>query len=177
MNNSQLFTPEMMLYITVGLVFVVSLLVLLLSVYVLQVLRTFVEKQMSEEQRVAAASEPSWFAQMWQKWNDFKPIEKEEEILLDHNYDGIKELDNHLPPWWKGLFYVTIVYAVIYLFVFHVFQSAPLQEEQYEIEMAAAAALKASKEADLVIDFDENSVTATSDAVELADGQKFFEMQ
>ncbi len=177
MNNSQLFTPEMMLYITVGLVFVVSLLVLLLSVYVLQVLKAFVEKQMTEEQRVAAAAEPSWFAQLWQKWNDFKPIEKEDEILLDHNYDGIKELDNHLPPWWKGLFYVTIAYAVIYLLVFHVFQTAPLQEEKYDMEMAAAAALKASQEADLVIDFDENTVTASTDAVELADGQKFFEVQ
>lgn len=75
------------------------------------------------------------------------------------------------------MFYVTVVYAVVYLLIFHVFKTAPLQEEQYEREIAAAEALKANAEADLVVDFDENTVTATTDATELADGQKFFEAQ
>ena len=39
------------------------------------------------------------------------PIEKERDILLDHNYDGIRELDNSLPPWWKYSFYLSIVWA------------------------------------------------------------------
>ena len=42
-----------------------------------------------------------------------------EDQLLDHNYDGIKELDNRLPPWWVYLFYVTIVFGVVYLARFH----------------------------------------------------------
>lgn len=170
-------SQETMLYITFGLVFVVSLLVLLVAIYVLQLLKTFIRKEMSAEQLAKYEAEPSWFAKLWASWNDLKPLEEEEDILLDHDYDGIKELDNHLPPWWKGLFYVTIVYAVVYLLIFHVFETAPLQEERYEREIAAADALKASQEAGLVVDFDENTVTATTDAVELADGQKFFEAQ
>ena len=43
-----------------------------------------------------------------------KPIEEEGEIILDHNYDGIKELDNNLPPWWVWGFYATIVFSFIY---------------------------------------------------------------
>jgi cytochrome c oxidase cbb3-type subunit 3 len=38
-----------------------------------------------------------------------EPIENEIDILLDHDYDGIKELDNNLPPWWVYLFYASIV--------------------------------------------------------------------
>lgn len=170
-------SQETVLYVTFGLVFAVALLVLLVAIYVLQLLKTFVNQGISEEQKLAAETQPSYFAKLWMDWNDLKPMEQEEEILLDHNYDGIKELDNHLPPWWKGLFYVTIGYAVVYLLIFHVFSAAPLQEEKYQMEMAEAAAFKAAQEQDLVIDFDENTVTATADAVELADGKQFFELQ
>ncbi|MCO6357754.1 cbb3-type cytochrome c oxidase N-terminal domain-containing protein [Roseivirga pacifica] len=166
-----------MMYMALGLAILVSVLVLVVAVYVLQLLRAFVNLQMTEEQKAARADEPGYFARLWAKWNDFKPMEEEQDIMLDHDYDGIKELDNHLPPWWKGLFYLTIVYAVVYLLIFHVFKTAPLQEEQYEREMAAAEALRASKEADLVVDFDEETVTPTEDPAELADGQKFFETQ
>jgi len=177
MDNSTLFSQETMIYITFGLVIVVALLVLVVALYVLQLLKTFMKQGMSEEALAAEEAKPSMFASLWDRWNALKPMEEEETILLDHDYDGIKELDNHLPPWWKGLFYVTIVYGVIYILIFHVFQSSPLQEEQYELEMAAAAALKAENEADLVFDFDENTVTQSTDATELADGQAFFEQQ
>ena len=59
--------------------------------------------------------------------------------MLDHNYDGIRELDNHLPPWWLYLFYGTTVFAIIYMLNYHVFQWTPLSGEEYEIEMATAA--------------------------------------
>ncbi len=45
---------------------------------------------------------------------------KEKDILLDHDYDGIKELDNDLPPWWVYLFYFTIVFSVVYFIYYHV---------------------------------------------------------
>ncbi len=69
---------------------------------------------------------------------DAVPVEEEASILLDHDYDGIKELDNNLPPWWKYGFYLTIVFAVVYLYVYHVDGSADLQMVEYEKEMAKA---------------------------------------
>lgn len=72
------------------------------------------------------------------KLNASVDLEKEEEILLEHDYDGIQELDNNLPPWWKYGFYLTIVVSVIYLINFHVIGTGDLQTREYEKEMTAA---------------------------------------
>lgn len=69
-------------------------------------------------------------------------IEKDEltgdELLAGHEYDGIKELNNALPKWWLWLFYLTIVFAAIYLVRYHVLKTADLQDAEYANEMAAA---------------------------------------
>lgn len=64
-------------------------------------------------------------------------IEKEEDIILDHDYDGIKELDNVLPPWWLAGFYITIVLMVIYA-VRVFFFGAYNQVEEFNTAMAEA---------------------------------------
>ena len=47
-------------------------------------------------------------------------LEDEKAILLDHEADGIKELDNQLPRWWVWLFYITIIFSAIYMVYYHV---------------------------------------------------------
>jgi cytochrome c oxidase cbb3-type subunit 3 len=51
--------------------------------------------------------------------------------LLDHDFDGIKEMDNSLPRWWLYLFYVSIVVSVLYLLYYHVLRIGYLQEDEY----------------------------------------------
>jgi len=70
------------------------------------------------------------------------PVEKEADVLLDHNYDGIRELDNALPPWWKYGFYFTVVVGVIYLLNFHVFCLGKNPDEEYKMEMEKAMIAK-----------------------------------
>ena len=74
--------------------------------------------------------------------NDKKQVEKDEltgdPILTGHEYDDIKELDNRLPKWWVWLFIITIIYAVVYLFLFDVIKVAPHQQDEYDKEMAVA---------------------------------------
>ena len=65
-------------------------------------------------------------------------LEKEKDILLDHDYDGIKELDNNLPPWWLYGFYISIIWAVGYLIYYHVAFAGPGSIEAYEMEVAQA---------------------------------------
>tara|TARA_R110000868_G_scaffold355377_3_gene616886 strand:+ start:2089 stop:2967 length:879 start_codon:yes stop_codon:yes gene_type:complete len=78
-----------------------------------------------------------WGKAFWKKITGNKPIEEEKEIILDHNYDGIRELDNNLPPWWVYMFYATIVFAVVYLARFHVFNGYT-QNMEYDQEVAEA---------------------------------------
>jgi len=61
--------------------------------------------------------------------------------VLDHDYDGIHEFDNDLPPWWKYGFYATIVFAVGYLSYYHVAQVGKLSQAEYATEMQQAALL------------------------------------
>ncbi len=105
---------------------------------------------------------------------DAVAVEEEESILLDHDYDGIKELDNNLPPWWKYGFYLTIVVAVIYLFNFHVLGTGDLQLKEYENEVA-----KAKVEVDEFMktsasNVDENTVILLTDASDIAAGKDVF---
>ncbi len=68
-------------------------------------------------------------------------------LIKDHDYDGIRELDNDLPPWWKWLFYITIVFAIIYLIRLFVFHADDLvQDKEYQNEMAKVEAEQPQQE-------------------------------
>lgn len=63
-------------------------------------------------------------------------------LIMDHEYDGIRELDNDLPPWWKWLFYITIAFAIIYLVRLWVFDADDLyQAREFEMEMEEASSM------------------------------------
>lgn len=70
--------------------------------------------------------------------SDAVDVENEHEIMLDHDYDGIKELDNNLPPWWKYGFYLTIFVSVIYMINYHGAKTGDLQAAEYDNEIAQA---------------------------------------
>jgi cytochrome c oxidase cbb3-type subunit 3 len=103
-----------------------------------------------------------------------KSIEEEGEIVLDHNYDGIKELDNKLPPWWLYGFYITIVFGVIYLARYHVFDGVSTSEEfEIEMEEARLAVEEYKKTAKDLVDV--NTVELLTETSDLAAGKVIFE--
>lgn len=111
---------------------------------------------------------------LYKKLTGNKPIEEEGEIILDHNYDGIKELDNNLPPWWLYAFYASIIFAVIYLVRYDI-MDGPSQEKEFEMEMAEAskALEEYKKTAKDLIDFE--TVTLLTEASDLDAGKKIYE--
>jgi len=78
-----------------------------------------------------------WWRKAYKNLLDKKPVENEGEIILDHDYDGIRELDNNLPPWWLYGFYASIIIAFAYMLNYHVF-GGTTQKEEYLIEVAEA---------------------------------------
>lgn len=67
-----------------------------------------------------------------------KILDDEQDKLLDHEYDGIKELDNYMPVWWLWLFYFTIAFGIVYLLYYEVLDWGMDQHELYQAEVAAA---------------------------------------
>lgn len=105
---------------------------------------------------------------------DSVPIEEENSILMDHEYDGIKELDNNLPPWWVWGFYMTIVFAFAYILYYHVFNGNS-QETEYKISV-----LQAQKEIDAYLkdaamNVDETNVTLLTEPEGIGAGKQLFE--
>ncbi|MCK7591872.1 c-type cytochrome [Subsaxibacter sp. CAU 1640] len=115
-----------------------------------------------------------WVQKTYIKLLGSKPIEEEHEIILDHNYDGIKELDNSLPPWWLYCFYISIIFALVYMLRFHVFsgdnQYEELEQEYAEAKIAIEEYKKTAKD---LVDF--NTVEVLVDAGDLKAGQNIFE--
>jgi cytochrome c oxidase cbb3-type subunit 3 len=63
---------------------------------------------------------------------------------MDHDFDGIEELDNPLPGWWLGIFYVTIAIAIIYPIYFHVMHPEKLTWRAYDANEQALAEAQAA---------------------------------
>ena len=127
--------------------------------------------------KAAAVIKESKLAALWVKLNKKLtrsiPLEQEADALLDHNYDGIQELDNALPPWWKYGFIVTIFFAVIYLLNFHVLGNGKNPTEEYLAEMSKAKIDKEEFEAQNKDKIDDNNVPL-ADATGINNGREFY---
>ena len=173
--------PAFIEYPIVLLFLFLVLLILIAIEAIIGALENVMLHKLDEEARTRFLAEKEGkysFAKLKKFYNEklwtLRPLEEEKEIILDHNYDGIKELDNNLPPWWVYGFYISIIFAVIYLFKYHVF-NGDTQIDELETELAEArTAIEAYKKTakDLV---DINTVTLLTEAADLSAGKSVFE--
>ncbi len=127
-----------------------------------------------KDAKAAAASKAFSLKKWWMGINKFKPIQEEASIDLGHSYDGIRELDNRLPPWWLYGFYLCIIFAVVYFWQHEVSHSAPSTIEEYQTSVTEAAVAKEAYLAKSKSSVDENTVKLLTDAEDLASGKKIF---
>lgn len=102
------------------------------------------------------------------------PIGEEKNIDLGHDYDGIRELDNRLPPWWLGIMYGSIIFAFVYMYIYHWSGNDWSSRAEYEMAMEEAEEQKAAflaRRADVI---DENTVKIVTNETALANGNDIY---
>ena len=129
----------------------------------------------NEKDGVVPEAPNAWLKKILKSWTKAKDIEEEQEIILDHNYDGIKELDNSLPPWWVYMFYITIVFAVVYLIRFEI-MGGDTPEMEYEKAVAQARMEVNKYKANSPDVFNIDDLKLLTDASDLKRGKAVFNL-
>ena len=112
---------------------------------------------------------------LWSSMNYDTSIEDEQSILLDHDFDGIKELNNKIPPWYNVIFIGSIIFAVIYLFRYHILFEGDTDYQTYEYQQELLEASVAQKERSKGTDvIDENTDKLLTDDASISNGKDIF---
>ena len=172
--------PAFIKFPMVSLFLFVFLFLLIAIEITVKAVDTITYQLLTEEQKIKLAEttnisfkDSSWYKNLMKMLTKSVPIEKEGELLLEHDYDGIKELDNNLPPWWVYLFYACIIFAVVYLVRFEI-MGADNQEMELKKEIAQAQIEIAEYKKTAPDLMDEKTVTLLTDAEGLAAGKAIF---
>lgn len=170
--------PAFIKFPMVSLFLFVFLFLLIAIEITIKAVDTITYQLLTEEQKAKLGEKSelagkSWYSSLMEKMTQTVPLEKEGELLLEHDYDGIKELDNNLPPWWVYLFYGCILFAVVYLVRFEIMggdnQETELKNEMTQAQIDIAEYKKTAP--DLM---DEKTVTLLTDKADLAAGKEIF---
>jgi len=172
--------PAFIKYPMVGLFLVVFMFLLIAIEIVIKAVNNITYHLLTDEQRAEldkeenlSFTESTFYKDLMKKLTRSKPIEQEADVMLDHNYDGIRELDNVLPPWWVYSFYATIIFGAIYLVRFEI-MGDPNQAEEFKIEMAQAQAAVDEYMKTAPDLMSKEKVTLLTDASSLAAGKAIY---
>jgi cytochrome c oxidase cbb3-type subunit III len=124
--------------------------------------------------KVVKEKKASVFSKLNQILTKSTPIEREKDIMFEHDFDGIRELDSKIPPWFAWLFILTIIFAAYYMIDYHVIGSGQIMHDEYTAEVQAA-----SLEREALIKsgafVNEETVTVITEASGLEAGKTIFE--
>lgn len=178
------FFQQYQVEIVLGLAVVVCLVAILAMYVMLVAMKTILRSRQVEmgieveETELIATREgeegAGFWRKLWNRLNDSVPVSREMEVATDHEYDGIRELDNRLPPWWLYGFYFTIAFAAVYLFRFY-FMDMPTQDDEYQAEMIQAREDVKVYLASLDNLIDESSVTLTLESADINAGKAIYD--
>lgn len=170
---------ELVNYLIISLLLLVIVAIIVILIQVLMLLRKITHPQKAEaeaKEDLRGDSAPFLSERWWQRWTGFGvQLQDEQRILIQgHDYDGIHELDNRMPPWLAFLFQGTIVFALIYLLIYHVFNAGDLPMAELEKETQIVDAKKAAFLEKAAAKINENSVTLLADAKTIEEGKAIF---
>jgi cytochrome c oxidase cbb3-type subunit 3 len=164
-QGAPFFTVTVLNYLLIAVILLEVLIILYFANWLKAVILPAKKKSKTKTSAIV-----SW----WNKANKSVAIENEKDVQLDHDYDGIKELDNALPPWWVYGFYLTIVFSAIYVWRYHIGKSAPLQVQELKMAIAAAEIQQAEYDKRNANKVDENTIVYKEDPVLIENGKALF---
>jgi len=132
------------------------------------------QRRLAEQQAAALLPEkPS----IWTRLMGLKPLSEEKDLVMEHTFDGIAELDNPTPRWFMILFYGSLIFAAGYMFHYEVLGTGMDQDQEYlaEVEQAARdkeAFLLDPKNAKSAVN--ENNIEQSKDDVIIKSGAALF---
>ncbi len=172
---NRLFSNSLVIVAGVVLLGAIVALVHLLNVMVkVQQIRIYQEQGLEAYMEEVKKPKESFWQRMYKQWTKVVPVEKEQDILFEHEYDGIRELDNSLPPWWVAMFYITIGFGLIYYTYYHFTGAGPSSGEEYQTEMERAEKAVQAYLASQANQIDETNVEALADEASLAAGKDIY---
>lgn len=166
--------PMLLLFLAIVLLVLVAVEIMISAIDQMHYrLMTPEQRKAHDEIRALPITQQKWYKKIMQRLTRSRPIEDEAQLLLEHDYDGIKELDNDLPPWWKYSFYATIVFAFVYMIYYSM--DGNTQNDEFERAMAEAKIAVEEYKRTAPDMMDENSVTLLTDAESLAAGKEIYD--
>ncbi|KIO76377.1 cytochrome C [Pedobacter lusitanus] len=188
--NSSWSTGSTSADIVIGLMLITAVMILCVAILMLKVIKFYVresihptpfatpeerEKRRMEQEAllVLEKKKPS----IWTRLMQLKPLEEEKNLVMEHKFDGIAELNNPTPAWFMILFYGTIIFAIGYLLTYDVLGFGKSQEEEYiaEIEQAAEAKVAfLSNPANAANAVNENNMEQSKDEAVIKNGASLF---
>lgn len=126
-----------------------------------------------EQEKYTELSKVNYFKRLISSAKNRQTDAEEEAMIIDHGFDGIKELDNSLPQWWVALFHMGNVFMVVYMLAY-IFTDFAHADIEFENEMAVAEEKVRIWVAnnDITIDEAENKFT---DQQAIANGKQVYE--
>jgi len=155
----------------ISALFVMCIILLVVTLTLHKFVKILLKPNEQEDTAYVQAMENRTF---WQKFWSLKPLSMEKDLIIEHEFDGISELDNPTPPWFMYLFYSSIVFAVVYLFAFHIVGNGHIMTNEYAEEIAVADKAHELYMKKFANSVNENNVKALTDAKSLEDGSKIY---
>src|SRR5690606_3005137 len=160
--------------ISIGIVLIAFIMLLIVNAInrVIESTR-FKKLSQAEQQQYLELAKLGYLKSLLRSSREKQTEEEEEAIILDHGFDGIKELDNALPQWWLAMFYGGCIFAVVYWLAYSFTDFAHPEVEYEEFNTAEEERVrKWIEENDITIDGAENKY---ADEQAIAEGKQIFE--
>lgn len=135
--------------------------------FLVKTMYSFLERQ--KEKLPEAKPKLSFF----QRISKPMPAEEESKLDLHHDYDGIRELDNNIPGWWKLAFFGTFIFSIVYLYRMFGSESMPLQAQELAMANAIADIQRTEYLQHAANNIDENTVRLMG-ADDIAAGRELY---